>query len=170
MDITGLLHDAFSRITGVVHWTVDGLDVDDLRWRPDADANPVGWLVWHLTRIQDDHVAEIADREQVWTQRDWAAEFGLPSGAMDHGWGHTSDEVARIRPASPAVLLDYHDQVATATGQVIDTLDEAALDRIIDDSYDPPVSVGVRIVSVVDDNTQHAGQAAYLRGMLGRRS
>lgn len=169
MDITGLLHDAFSRITEVAHDAVDGLDVDALMWRVDADANPVGWLVWHLTRIQDDHVAEIGDREQIWTQRAWATDFGLPAGAMDLGWGHTSDEVARIRPASPAVLLDYHDQVAEATRQVVDTLDEAALDRIIDDSYDPPVTVGVRIVSVVDDGIQHAGQAAYLRGLLDRR-
>lgn len=170
MDVTRLLHDAFSRITGVVHAAVEGLDVDDLVWRPDAEANPVCWLVWHLTRIQDDHVAEIGGREQVWTQRQWATDFGLSAGAMDLGYGHTSDEVARIRPASQAVLLDYHDQVAEATGHVIGTLDDAALDRIIDDRFDPPVSVGVRLVSVVDDNLQHAGQAAYLRGLIDRRS
>ncbi|MBW3603600.1 MAG: DinB family protein [Actinobacteria bacterium] len=168
MDIDGLLLDAFSRITEVVHDAVEGLGVDALVWRPEPQANPIGWLVWHLTRIQDDHVSEIAGQEQTWTERDWATSFGLPAGAMDHGWGHTSEQVAAVRPASAAVLLEYHDRVSERTVAVVASLRPDDLDRIIDDNYEPPVSVGVRLVSVVDDGMQHAGQAAYVRGMIDR--
>lgn len=168
MDVDGLLLDAFSRITGVVHAAVDGLGVDGLVWRPEPRANPIGWLVWHLTRIQDDHVSEIAGHEQTWNERDWATGFNLAAGAMDLGYGHTAEQVAAVRPVSPAVLLEYHDRVSERTSAVVAALRPADLGRIIDDSYDPPVSVGVRLVSVVDDGMQHAGQAAYLRGMFDR--
>jgi hypothetical protein len=37
---------------------------------------------------------------------------------------------------------------------------------VVDASWDPPVTLGVRLVSVISDDLQHAGQAAYLRGMI----
>lgn len=169
MDVVDLLCDVFDRVTASTHRAVDGLDTDALLWRPDPDANTIGWLVWHLTRIQDDHIADIAGREQIWTRRDWASRFGLPSGAMDLGYGHSSEQVAAVRPDSGDVLLEYHDRVATATSDVIAGLDATALDRVIDERWDPPVTVGVRLVSVVNDDLQHVGQAAYVRGLYERR-
>jgi hypothetical protein len=41
----------------------------------------------------------------------------------------------------------------------------ADLDRVVDKRWDPPVTLGVRLVSVVDDDAQHVGQAAYVRGL-----
>lgn len=169
MDAMGLLQDAFQRVRESVHATVKGLDGAGIVWRPDPDANTVGWLVWHLTRIEDDHLADITGREQVWTRADWATHFGLPAGSMDHGYGHTSEQVAALRPDSADVLVAYHDAVAAALSEDLDTLDADALDRVIDDTYDPPVTVGVRLISVIDDALQHAGQAAYVRGLWERR-
>ena len=48
-------------------------------------------------------------------------------------------------------------------------LEPRDLDRIVDKSWDPPVSLGVRLVNVTAEDLQHAGQAAYIRGMLSRR-
>jgi uncharacterized damage-inducible protein DinB len=169
MDAIGLLRDAFARVTGSVHAAVEGLSAEDLVWRPDPDANTIGWLVWHLTRIQDDHLADITEREQIWTTEGWATRFGLPGGTMDHGYGHTSEQVAAVRPENADVLLAYHDAVASAIADDLATLDAAALDRIIDERWDPPVTVAVRLVSVVNDAMQHTGQAAYVRGLLERR-
>ncbi|HEX6256152.1 MAG TPA: DinB family protein [Euzebyales bacterium] len=168
MDGIGLLHDGFHRATQGVHEAVGGLDVDGLVWRPDAEANPIGWLVWHLSRIQDAQVAEITGREQLWTTADWATRFGLPAGAMDDGFGHTSDEVAALLPESADALLAYHDAVAAAVARDLDTLDADTLDRVIDERYDPPVTVAVRLVSVLDDALEHVGQAAYVRGLWDR--
>ena len=48
-------------------------------------------------------------------------------------------------------------------------LGEADLDRVVDLNWDPPVTLGVRLVSVINDDLQHGGQAAYVRGMLPPR-
>ncbi|HSJ43251.1 MAG TPA: DUF664 domain-containing protein [Euzebyales bacterium] len=169
MNAIGILQDAFERVTGSVHAAVEGLNADDLVWRPDPEANTIGWLIWHLTRIEDDHLADITQRAQVWTTGDWPASFGLPEGTMDHGYGHTSEQVAAVQPESADVLLAYHNAVASAIVDDLATLDAAALDRVIDERWDPPVTVAVRLVSVVNDAMQHTGQAAYVRGLLERR-
>ncbi len=169
MQTRDVLADAFGRIRQIVERAVEGLDGESLAFRPEADANPIGWLVWHLTRIQDDHVADIAGREQAWTADGWAARFGMRADPNDTGFGHSTDQVAAVRPDGPAVLFGYHDAVADRTLDYLTGIDAAELDRIIDVSYDPPVSVGVRLVSVISDNLQHAGQARYVRGILDRR-
>lgn len=163
-----ILADAYTRIQELVHIAATGLDQEQLAYRPEPGANSIAWLVWHLTRIQDDHVAQIADRLQAWVEGDWAARFALEPDPSNTGFGHGPDEVAAIRPSDDSPLLGYHDDVAARSQAYLATVDAAELDRIIDVSYDPPVSVGVRLVSVVSDNIQHAGQARYLRGMIDR--
>jgi hypothetical protein len=169
MDVAAVLQDAWGRVSGSVHAAVDGLTPDELTWRPDPDANPVGWLVWHLARVADDHVAGVSDGQQVWTRQDWATRFALPEGANDLGYGHSSEQVAAIRPVSTRVLLDYHDAVAGEVATYLGSVTADDLDRIVDERWDPPVTLGVRLISVIDDCTQHAGQAGYVRGLLDRR-
>jgi hypothetical protein len=168
METRDVLADAYHRIVELVHIAADGLDAEGLAYRPEPGANSIAWLIWHLTRIQDDHVSAIADREQAWTEEGWAARFGMPADAKKLGQGDTPDDVAAVRPADPEVLVEYHEAVAARTGEYLANVDAAELGRIIDRSYDPPVSVGVRLVSVISDNIQHAGQARYLRGIIDR--
>jgi Protein of unknown function (DUF664) len=61
--------------------------------------------------------------------------------------------VAAVQVDSGELLVGYYD---------------ADLARIVDRSWDPPVSLGVRLVSVIADDLQHAGQAAFVRGTLQR--
>ncbi|MGH8824196.1 MAG: mycothiol transferase [Jiangellaceae bacterium] len=168
MDVREVLVEAYGRIAQIVRRAAAGLGGDGLAFRPDREANSIAWLVWHLTRIQDHHVSEIAGREQAWVADGWAERFGLPSDPQDTGYGHTSAQVAAVRPAGPDVLIGYHDAVAARTAEYLAGLDADELERIVDRSYDPPVSVGVRLVSVLSDNLQHAGQAGYLRGVVDR--
>jgi hypothetical protein len=168
VDVREVMAEGYGRIAGIVHGAAGGLDADGLAFRPDADANSIAWLVWHLTRIQDHHVSEIAGREQAWVADGWANRLGMPANPQDTGYGHTAAQVAAVRPAGPDGLIGYHEAVTALTAQYIATLDADELDRIIDRSYDPPVSVGVRLVSVLSDNLQHAGQAGYLRGIVDR--
>jgi hypothetical protein len=167
MTSAQLLTDAFDRIRGVVHQVVRGLTPQELEYRVDGEANSIAWLVWHLTRIQDDHVAGAAGRTQVWTG--WAERFGLPFPTSDTGYGHNSGEVAAVRVESGALLTGYHDAVFEQTIGYVRTLTDDDLGRIVDQSWDPPVTLGVRLVSVVSDDLQHAGQAAFVRGLLPRR-
>jgi Protein of unknown function (DUF664) len=168
MTSAELLVDAFGRIRGVVHRVVDGLTPEQLAYRVDPEANSIAWLVWHLTRIQDDHLADAAGAEQVWTSQGWAARFGLPFDPRDTGYGHRADEVAAVRVSSGELLVGYHDAVHQQTTRYVERLTDADLDRIVDRSWDPPVSLGVRLVSVIADDLQHAGQAAFVRGILQR--
>lgn len=167
METRDVLGDAFGRIRDGVSRVVEGLDADALAHRPDPDANSIAWLVWHLTRIQDDHVSEIAGHEQRWIADGWAAHFDLPFDPADTGYGHSSDQVGAVRPDGPEPLVGYHQAVAERTAAYLETVDADELDRIIDRGWDPPVTVGVRLVSVINDGTQHLGQAAYVRGLLG---
>jgi hypothetical protein len=164
-----LLVDAFSRIRGAVHRAVDGLTAEQLAFRVDSEANSIAWLVWHLTRIQDDHVAGVAQAEQVWTSQGWVDRFGLPFDPRDTGYGHEADEVAAVRVDSGELLVGYYDAVHEQTTRYVEQLGEADLARIVDRSWDPPVTLGVRLVSVIADYLQHAGQAALVRGILQRR-
>lgn len=168
MDATAVLTDAFTRVRDHTRGVADGLDADALRWRPDPEANHIGWLLWHLTRVQDDHLADIAGREQVWREGRWHARFGLEPGEDDIGYGHTPEQVGRVRPESAAACIEYQEAVAARTLEIVDALDEDVLQRVIDRSFDPPVTVAVRLVSVVGDTMAHLGQAGYVRGLHER--
>ena len=168
MNIDALLTDALSRVREQVPDVVGGLDEDDLAWRPDPEANSIAWLIWHLTRVADDHVSDVAGSDQVWTSDGWYQRFGLPFPPAAHGYGHSPADVAAVRVPSD-LLAGYHDAVAEAALAYVGTLTPSSLDRVVDDSWDPPVTLGVRLVSVLNDVTQHVGQAAYVRGLLERR-
>ena len=168
MTVAELLRDLFDRVATDVHGAVEDLDVDALSHRVGGTANSISWLVWHLTRVQDDHVAEVAGTEQVWTADGWAARFGLPFDDGAIGYGQDSEEVAAVRAGSD-LLLGYHDAVHARTLQYVDGLVDTDLDRVVDRRWDPPVTLGVRLISVADDDIQHAGQAAFVRGVVERR-
>ena len=169
MTSAEFLVDAFGRVRGAVHDVVRGLTPEQLAARLDAEANSIAWLVWHLTRIQDDHVAAVARLEQVWTAQGWQPRFGLPFEPSDTGYGHRADDVAACRVESGDVLVGYYDAVHDQTERYVEGLTDADLDRIVDERWDPPVSLGVRLVSVIDDDLEHIGQAAFVRGVLLRR-
>jgi Protein of unknown function (DUF664) len=161
-----LLTDAFERVLQTATDAVDGLTVEQLAHRPEPDVNPIGWLVWHLARVQDDHVADVAATEQVWTAQGFADRFDLPFEVSATGFGQRADEVGQLR-VEARLLAEYLRAVHEQTTSYAASLTPDDLDRVVDDRWDPPVTLGVRLVSVVSDDLQHAGQAAYLRGILG---
>lgn len=160
-----LLIESLERVLESGRAVVDGLSIEQLAERPDPDANSIAWLVWHLARVQDDHVAEVAGIEQVWTAQGYAGRFALPFDDGDIGYGHSTDQVAQVR-AEADLLASYLSAVHAQTVDFLRTVTEADLDRVVDERWDPPVTLGVRLVSVVNDDTQHVGQAAYVRGLL----
>jgi uncharacterized damage-inducible protein DinB len=161
-----LLLYAYEQIQETLRRAVDGLDADRLGARVGTEANTIGWLAWHLLRVQDDHVADVAGREQVWTAQGFADRFGLPFGAAETGYGFTADQVAAVRVESAGLLLEYGSAVHAQTAQFLRGLSDEDLDRVVDTRWDPPVTLGVRLVSVLSDDLQHVGQAAYVRGLL----
>jgi hypothetical protein len=171
MTSAELLVDGFGRIRESVADVLSGLTANQLAYRLDGSANPVSWLVWHLTRVQDDHVAAAFGVTQVWADGAWAGRFGLPEGMMDHGYGHTQEQVAAVAlaTASAALLREYHEETYAQSVKLVSAVTDPDLERVVDRRWTPPVTLGVRLVSVLDDDMQHVGQAAFVRGVLLRR-
>ena len=156
MHATDVLVDAFGRVSSDVHRAVDGLDLDALTLRVDAGANPVAWLVWHLTRVMDDHVADLDGGGldgQVWTTGGWADRFALPLDRGSIGYGHTSDQVAAVR-AGADDLLGYHDAVQSFV--------VSYLGRIADDDLD----AAARLLASHAHTLAETAGAAALAGLL----
>jgi hypothetical protein len=167
MNVASFLLELYGRIPPVATRAVEGVDLEHLTVPPVPNTNPISWLIWHIARVQDHHVAELLDENQLWVDGDWARRFGLEPNPANTGYGHTPAEVASVQPDSPKLLLNYLDAVDGRTRRMLAHLTLADLDRIVDRRWDPPVTMGVRLVSVAGDGLQHAGQAAYVRGLLG---
>ena len=161
-----LLLDAYERIQEHLRPAVEGLSPEQLEYRPAPDADSIAWLAWHLARIQDDHIADVAGTEQVWTAEGWVDRFGLPFGPSATGYGFTLEQVAQVRGLTADLLLDYAAAVHARTAEFLRGLTDDDLDRVVDERWDPPVTLGVRLISVLSDDLQHVGQAAYVRGSL----
>lgn len=166
MKSNELLQDAFVRIRDTVAATLEGLDDGSLVRRPEGNGNSIAWLIWHLSRVEDVQLASVAGVEQVWTAQDYAGRFNLPLPERDTGYGHSSDKVDAVQ-APPELLLEYYDAVHRQTVAFLKTLGDEDLDRIVDTRWDPPVTLGVRLVSTIADCLQHVGQAAYAKGLGG---
>lgn len=162
-----LLRDSFTRIVEHVDELTDGLSDELSSWQPVAGANSIAWLIWHSARQQDVQLADIAGTEQVWTRDGWKERFALDLPGNDMGYGHTPDEVAEVR--APADLLaGYSHAVHKASLEYVASIDEGELARVVDDNWDPPVTAGARLVSIIDDCAQHLGQAKYIKGTLNQ--
>jgi hypothetical protein len=168
MASADVLVDAFERVHEVVHHVVDGLSPEQLAVRLDDKSNSIAWLVWHLTRIQDDHIADAAGIAQIWTTKGWNERFGLPFKDSETGYAMGDAQVAEVR-ATAELLTGYFDEVHQQTLDYVRRLPDSELTRIVDKRWDPPVQLGVRLVSVISDDLQHAGQAAFIRGVALRR-
>ncbi|MGW1784081.1 mycothiol transferase [Streptomyces sp. NPDC002143] len=166
MHAKDILIDGYNRIQEEVHAAVEGLAPDRLGARPGDSANSIAWLVWHLTRVQDDHIADAFGIDQVWLSQDWEKRFGLDLPRHDTGYGHSAAQVAKVQVADGGLLTGYHDAVHAQSLTALRTLTAADLERVVDERWDPPVTLGVRLVSVLSDDLQHVGQAAYVRGLL----
>ena len=166
MEAADLLVDAVERIRAHVHDLAD-LGPDAFQRSTSEGANTIGWLVWHATRVEDSHVSQLVGSEQIWATGHHAAAQHRDPDPHDTGYGHSPTEAAGVRIVDPAALVTYHDAVAARTLDHLRSLDLDDLDRVVDDSYDPPVTAGVRLMSVVEDCFMHLGQAQYLRGLLG---
>ncbi|OBH37356.1 hypothetical protein A5690_06490 [Mycobacterium intracellulare] len=162
--IQDLLRDAFTRLIEHVDEITEGLTEAVSSYRPTPDANSIAWLLWHSARVQDIQLADVAGVEQVWLRDGWVDRFGLDLPKGDMGYGHSSDDVAKVK--APADLLSgYYHAVHELTLEYLGGITAEELTRVVDTNWDPPVTASARLVSIIDDCAQHLGQAAYVRGI-----
>ena len=166
MDANGIIVDGLSRGRGVLSRALDGLDDDALSYRPADHSNPIGWLAWHIARVEDMHVADLLEAGQLWTEGGWHERFGMPPDARDFGTRQTLDEVNAVNAPSAELLLAYYNAVGERTDRYLEALTAEDLDRVLDEpQFQPLPTVGVRINSLIHHAAHHAGQIDYLRGL-----
>ena len=165
--LESILIDSFTRIRELVVELTDGLSDELAAYRPDEGSNSIAWLIWHLSRVQDDHVAGLAGVEQAWPS--WRDQFGLPFDDWATGYGQSSAEVAAVRVSSE-LLAGYHAAVHELTLAYLEGITAEELARVVDTRWDPPVTAAVRLVSVLSDALQHLGQAGYVQGLAERHN
>ncbi|MCT1996616.1 DinB family protein [Brachybacterium muris] len=168
MNALEILRDAATRPRDAAHQLVDRLDPSVLGAHPGGHDNSVAWLLWHTAREIDAQVAHLGDQEPVWTSQGFRERFSLGEAADDIGYGHTPEQARSIVCNDAELLLDHLNAATDALLGYLGTLEESDLDQVIDSSYDPPVTRGARLVSIIDDAAQHLGQAAYIAGMPRR--
>ncbi|MDQ4488819.1 DUF664 domain-containing protein [Sinomonas sp. ASV486] len=177
---TEILADGFERVREGVEHVLLGLSPEHLLQRPGPHANHIAWLVWHLTRVEDDHIAALAHvlegndppasrtREvppgQVWAE--WRDQFALPFGEWATGYGQSDAELDAFPPTAAETLRGYHEATHARTLAVLDSLGDDDLGRVVDLRWNPPVTAAVRLMSILNDTTQHLGQASYVRGLI----
>ncbi|MDQ4501893.1 DinB family protein [Sinomonas sp. ASV322] len=175
-----ILEDGFGRVREGVEHALLGLSADQIAARPGPKANSIGWIVWHLSRIVDDHFAGLAavlagaepprgrghtvPPGQLWPE--WRPRLGTPYPEGSTGYGHSSDEVAAFPHVTAELLAGYHAAVHARSIEILRGLRVGDFETIVDYRWSPPVTAGVRLVSILNDATQHVGQAAYVRGLV----
>ena len=160
--------DSLNRVHELIPVVLDGLDRDDVLWRPDAGSNSIGWLIWHLCRVDDDHLGDLGGQPQVWLSG-WSERFGLPYPPNAHGYGMTAADIAAFDLPSVSLLADYASAVAEQSRRIVTALTASDYEKVIDTRWDPPVTISARLVSVMVETAQHIGQAGYVRGLRERQ-
>ena len=167
MDGAEVVADALGRVNRILHRAIGGAAVETLNAQPTPESNSMAWLAWHLCRVQDHHISDLLGVPQLWVSEGWHEKFGMAKDEKETGTGHTLEQVAALKVDSAALSLGYADAVYDRAKQYLATLQPGDLDAEIDEpQYNPLPTVGVRLVSIIADNTQHAGQVMYARGIV----
>lgn len=165
MDAVDILRDLASRPRAAATALGDQLNPVSLNARPGGHDNSVAWLLWHTGREIDVQLAGLTGDEQQWTAGGFDARFALGQVGDTVGVGHSSAEARRILVDDGAGLLEYVDATFAAMERYLEMVTAADLEDVIDAQWDPPVTRGARLVSIIDDAAQHIAQAAYVLGM-----
>ena len=164
MNWQQLVIENFERISQVLKSALEDLTQEDLNQQPNPESNSMGWIAWHLTRVQDRAIADLAGEEQLWIKDKWHSSFVRLADPQDVGVGHSSEDLAAFRSPDAKILIAYHHAVLERTKGYLSNLSQPELDRKIDHPRFP--TVGLRLTAIINDNFQHAGQVAYVRGLL----
>lgn len=171
MNAIDILTDLAGRPLDALHLFWDRLEPTDLNRHPGGHDNSPAWLLWHAGREIDVQLAPLSGHPQAWMTGGFDKRFGLHLSPEDLGYGHSPEQARAIvvpeTDAGKSLLRDYLAAVTEQARAYVNSLSEADLDEVVDNRWDPPVTRGVRLVSLFDDALQHVGQVAYVAGMKG---
>ena len=148
-----------------VNAAVNGLSHEELTWRPEAEANPIGFILWHQIRCEDVFVQDwIQQKPQVWVSEKWYQRLKLPENPQDEGYGYTAEQVAAFPVPKLKDLMGYAEATRTQTIKYLKATTTAKLDQTIQTSLGE-LTISQTLALQLSEIAQHTGQIAYLRGL-----
>lgn len=166
MQLNDFIADALARESEFLLAALDGLTPDELAWQPDPDANSIGWMLWHMVRVEDMWIQFFAQfQTEIWERDGWNVKFGLP--IRDNGFGHTAEQVANFPRIDLAEFLQYRAAVRQAMLDYLSTLSPDDMNTVPRERR-PEMSLGAIFRQIIGELYQHTGQIAYLRGLQGK--
>ena len=165
MGATDIYLEAIKRSDADLRRALEGLTTEDVRKQPAGEgSNPISWLVWHLTRTRDNISSSIVGRKPLWESEGWGAKFGMSDGIPSF----KPDNVHTFDPKSIETLTGYFEAVAANSLKIIEGLQESDMSRMVESTIPgrPAQPVVGRLAVILNDNIQHVGQVAYLRGLI----
>jgi hypothetical protein len=166
MECAGLVLDALGRVRDMVRENLKDLSSAELLAPPKPH---IAWLAWHIARVQDANFSGLMECPQLWIADGWHARYGMPADPKDYGSGHrqTRAQVDEFIVTDKQLLQGYLDASFERTTSYLSTVTNADLNRVLNEpQYQPLPTLGIRLASVINCNTRHAGQIEYLRGLI----
>lgn len=166
MENAGLVLDALGRVRDMVQENLRDLSPEELLAPPKPHS---AWLAWHTARVQDANCSGLMECSQLWITDGWHGRFSIPPDPRDYGSGHrqTPAQVDAFTVNDKRLLLDYLDAVFAITKAHLSTVKNTDLNRLLNEpQYQPLPTLSLRLASVINCNTRHAGQIEYLRGLI----
>ena len=166
MTLNEFIVDALDKENGFLLEALDGLGPDELAWQPASDANSIGWILWHMVRVEDMWIQFFAQfQTELWETEGWHEKIGLPT--RDNGFGHTAEQVNNFPGVDLGEFLRYRASVRQATLAYLDTLTPEDMERVPRERR-PEMSLGAMFRQIIGEMYQHVGHIAYLRGLQGK--
>lgn len=174
MAVTAFIEDLLEESKRRLYRMLRDLTPEELAWRPAPEANSIGFIVWHLARVEDRWLAGFAldHITERWIRDGWAARFNLPKS--DTGVGFTLEQVDDLHKHMPPIaeVCAYFDVVREDMLTYLRGLSDADLDQAPSRAPFPEVgtlppnfTIGRMFRQLIGEYNQHLGQVGYLRGL-----
>ncbi len=167
MNLTAFIEESLTKQQESLLQEVQDLTPTELAWRAGPKANPIGWMLWHMVRVEDMWIQFFAQKKpELWESQGWHKKFNLPT--RDTGFGHTPEQVATFPVLNLKELLAYSDAVRASTLDYLRNLSPEAF-AVIPREKRPEMSMGSIYRQIIGELYQHLGQIAYLKGLVRAR-
>ncbi len=143
---------------------LDGLNQQELSWRPACGCNSIGLILVHTVRSEDSFVqARLQGKPEVWIAEKWHQKLNMAEA--DVGAHYTADQVNAFQVPELKDTLAYSDAVRTRTQNYLRGLNSDAFDKKIQTPRFGEVSIAFMFSLIIGHEHQHVGEISYLRGL-----
>ena len=165
MEANEFVKLALERIQESVDRATNGLTEEELKWQPNPEANPIGFILWHQIRAEDGIVnGMIRQQPQVWMTGKWYEKCNMSDDPQNSGGGYTPEQIATFKPPKLEVLQEYAKAVRAQINEYLDSLTPDKFNDVIETPFGKFTVVQI-LTLLLSELAQHTGHIGYIRGL-----